>query len=212
MEIISHRGFWKDISEKNSHIAFKRSFELNIGTETDIRDYKGKLVISHDLPNKESITFTDFLSIYNETKCDSTLALNIKSDGLQTELKKTLQTFDINNYFAFDMSIPDAIMYLKYNLNTFFRFSEYEFENPLWKMCDGIWYDSFTDMKLDLKIINKLISTNHKICIVSSELHKRDQRDQWNTITMLDQEIFNSNNLLLCTDLPIDAMEFFYDQ
>jgi len=41
MLVISHRGYWKELAEKNRPIAFERSFALGFGTETDIRDYKG---------------------------------------------------------------------------------------------------------------------------------------------------------------------------
>ena len=47
MVILSHRGYWKD-ARKNSVDAFKASFVREFGTETDIRDYNGELVISHD--------------------------------------------------------------------------------------------------------------------------------------------------------------------
>ena len=53
MEILSHRGYWKTVTEKNTIIAFKRSFNLGFGTETDIRDLNGNLVISHDMPSTE---------------------------------------------------------------------------------------------------------------------------------------------------------------
>lgn len=210
MEIISHRGYWKNIDEKNSNIAFQRTFELNIGTETDVRDYNGKIVISHDIPNEKSLMFEQFLSLYKESKCDATLALNVKSDGLQLKLKELLTIYNVSKYFVFDMSIPDTIIYLKHDIKTFSRFSEYEFENPLWLKCDGIWYDSFTEIDLNLTMIIKLIGAGHNICIVSSELHKRDQRKQWDEIKSLNHKISNSNKLLLCTDLPIAAMEFFY--
>ncbi len=38
MIILSHRGYWKEVSEKNKPIAFERSFSLGLGTETYIRD------------------------------------------------------------------------------------------------------------------------------------------------------------------------------
>lgn len=38
MIIISHRGFWKNIEEKNSIKAFERSFINSYGLETDLRD------------------------------------------------------------------------------------------------------------------------------------------------------------------------------
>ena len=64
MEIISHRGYWFKNSEKNSDLAFRRSFSLNFGTETDIRDFDGELVISHDVANKNCITVEHFFQIY----------------------------------------------------------------------------------------------------------------------------------------------------
>lgn len=87
MKIISHRGYWKNNSEKNTKISFERSFRLGFGTETDIRDFNGNLVISHDIPTNTSISIDDFFEIYNRHS-NSILALNIKSDGLQSILKK----------------------------------------------------------------------------------------------------------------------------
>ena len=126
MEIISHRGYWSKNSEKNKDLAFHRSFSLNLGTETDIRDFDGELVISHDVANKNCITIEDFFEIYKSKDIQSSLALNIKSDGLQDLLMKSLKKNNINNYFVFDMSIPDTIMYLKKGINVFIRQSEYE--------------------------------------------------------------------------------------
>jgi len=49
MKILSHRGYWKTVSEKNTPAAaFERSFSPRFGTETDIRDYAGGLVFPHD--------------------------------------------------------------------------------------------------------------------------------------------------------------------
>ena len=57
MIILSHRGYWKLEEERNRAAAFQRSFDLGYGTETDIRDIQGKLVISHDMPRGDEITF-----------------------------------------------------------------------------------------------------------------------------------------------------------
>ena len=51
MKIISHRGFWLDLDQKNSKFAFNNSVENNFGTETDIRDLNLKIVVSHDMPS-----------------------------------------------------------------------------------------------------------------------------------------------------------------
>lgn len=60
MEIISHRGYWKCKNEKNTKIAFNRSFNMGYGIETDIRDFRGELVISHDIATSESLQLNDF--------------------------------------------------------------------------------------------------------------------------------------------------------
>lgn len=55
MIVLSHRGYWKNSLEKNKFVAFERSFSMGFGTETDIRDFNGELVISHDIADKDCI-------------------------------------------------------------------------------------------------------------------------------------------------------------
>jgi glycerophosphoryl diester phosphodiesterase len=90
MKILSHRGYWKEVAEKNTIEAMRRSFSLGFGTETDVRDYNGDLVISHDIADENAISFQKFLEIYGEYSKDLPLALNIKSDSLQLKLKEAL--------------------------------------------------------------------------------------------------------------------------
>ena len=92
MKILSHRGYWKSDNEKNTRIAFERSFLLGFGTETDIRDLNGELVISHDPPVSERnyVTAIDFFKLYKSLGDGLQLALNIKSDGLQEKLMKLI--------------------------------------------------------------------------------------------------------------------------
>ena len=93
MQIISHRGLWKSLDERNTAVAFERSFAKGFGLETDLRDFDGDIYISHDVPiNKKSIMrFSEFLEIYNDFKEDLSIALNIKSDGLQLKMKEILE-------------------------------------------------------------------------------------------------------------------------
>ncbi|MEJ7675946.1 MAG: hypothetical protein WKF59_25420 [Chitinophagaceae bacterium] len=71
------------------------------------------LVISHDIANSNCIIADEFFSIYKQHTQSLTLALNIKADGLQDELFKLLELYNIHNYFVFDMAIPDTIGYIK---------------------------------------------------------------------------------------------------
>jgi len=212
MIIISHRGYWKEFPEKNQVQAFKRSFRLGFGTETDIRDYNGNLVISHDIPNENALTFEDFLDIYNSEKIGDVLplALNIKSDGLQQKIKAALELKKIKDYFVFDMSVPDTLGYRKDKINYFVRYSEFEGLNGLYDDANGIWLDGFEKDLAEENLINNLLKDNKYVCLVSSELHKRPHSNLWSSLKNYDKSVLDNNKLILCTDLPEDAMEFFY--
>jgi len=209
MIIISHRGYWRDDSEKNTEIAFERSFSMGFGTETDIRDFKGELVVSHDMPSGDEITFDAFLSLYKKYQGVMPLALNVKSDGLQSEIKKILNKHEISEYFMFDMSIPDMLGYFNLGLKTFVRCSEYEKSNSLWDNADGLWLDGFKSLALDTSYIESFISQDKRVCIVSPELHKRSVDAEWRKINSLPGHLLNSDNLILCTDIPEEAKDYF---
>lgn len=209
MEIISHRGYWKSNEEKNTNISFERSFSLGFGTETDIRDYEGELVISHDIAGKNSISFREFISLYKDTITGiGTLALNVKADGLQLKAKSILDAAGISNYFFFDMSIPDMLGYLNNDLRTFVRYSEYEGLNSLIHRVDGVWLDGFNHDLVEESLINFILSLKKKICIVSPELHKREHLSMWAKLKSYEI-IKTTENIILCTDLPEQAREYF---
>lgn len=212
MIIISHRGYWKEVPEKNQVQAFERSFRLGFGTETDIRDYNGNLVISHDIPDKNSLKFGEFLDIYNKEKVEGLLplALNIKSDGLQKEIKKLLELKNIKDYFVFDMSVPDTISYRNESVNYLVRYSEFESLNALYDNAQGVWLDGFEKDLADESLIEKFLNDNKIVCLVSSELHKRSHEDLWSSLKKYNKSVLENNKLILCTDLPEDAKEFFY--
>lgn len=210
MEIISHRGYWKKEIEKNSQASFIRSFELGFGTETDVRDYQGELVISHDIADRESMPFNKFLEIYTESNCSSTLAINIKSDGLQDKLSSSLKKYNISNYFIFDSSIPDTVKSIENHLSCFLRYSEFEPKNSLWDSVDGIWFDRFSNLDLDLDMIVSVLKSGKRAAIVSDELHQRDSLKTWEQLSNLPEKYLNSDKLILCTDQPEQARSYFY--
>lgn len=209
MLIISHRGYWSAEQEKNTVEAFKKSFSLGFGTETDIRDSGGELYISHDIPTGQEMNFEDFLRLYCLYDKSLPLALNIKSDGLQDKLKYFLDAYSITEYFMFDMSVPDMLGYLQKGIKVYARSSEYEDKNSLWCDVQGIWLDGFNKLKVDEKEISALIELGKSVCIVSPELHNREVIEEWALIRALPQSILDSNKLILCTDIPEDAVEYF---
>ncbi|MBT0727905.1 hypothetical protein HGT73_11070 [Rosenbergiella australiborealis] len=209
---ISHRGYWLNPSEKNTISAFKRSFSQGYGTETDIRDFNGELVISHDIPSVECISFECFLKLFIAYDYRLPLALNIKSDGLAKRINEYLKFYKVDNYFCFDMSIPDTLHYIEEDMNIFMRRSEYEIDNDLFKYAKGIWLDSFHRDYLDEKNIMSYLEAGKKVCIVSPELHRRDENEMWNNIKLLSSDYYNSEQLMLCTDKIEKAVEFFYEK
>ena len=117
MRILAHRGLWSAPEEKNTLTSFSRAFENGFGIETDVRDYCGKLVVSHDIATEQSEPFAKVLDIYNQFNSNEILAVNIKADGIQNLLSRDLQNYSIDNYFVFDMSIPEQVVYHKQNFN-----------------------------------------------------------------------------------------------
>lgn len=211
MEVISHRGYWLNPKEKNTELAFERSFRLGFGTETDIRDCLGELVISHDMPKGNEMTVARLFEIYNENSCTSPLALNIKSDGLQEPLKQLLKEHRIENYFLFDMSVPDAIVSIKHGLTCFTRQSEYEKECSFYDQSSGVWLDEFINDWIGLDAIEQHKKNGKKICIVSPDLHGRDPLDKWQELKAISNK-YNLDDVILCTDHPEKAMDILNEK
>lgn len=203
MEIISHRGLWEAQEEKNTKDSFNKSFDLGFGTETDVRDSNGDLVISHDIPGGTEMTLREFCSL--KGVADYTLALNIKSDGLAAKLKNTLNEFGLTKWFVFDMSIPDTLGHLKLGNPVFTRLSDIEINTVLLNESVGVWLDAFISDWYDEKIILNLLNQGKKVCIVSPELHGRNYEGVWEML----KPISVNENLLICTDFPIQAKHYF---
>lgn len=202
MIIISHRGYWQNIGEKNTEAAFRRSFSLGFGTETDVRDSLGRLVISHDMPAGGEMSLDDFLMLPGAK--DHLLALNIKADGLAQSLRETSQRHQLKKWFVFDMSIPDMRAHLKAGNPVFVRMSEVE-RNPAWlEAADGVWLDSFEAEWYDVALISSLLKKGKQVCVVSSELHGRDPMMLWQNLAQLEA----ADRLILCTDHPERARLF----
>lgn len=207
MRLLSHRGYWKSVEEKNTRLAFERSFALGFGTETDIRDLAGELVISHDMPRQGALTTRELFEIHRSKDSNLELALNIKSDGLQLPLLGLLEEYSIGNYFLFDMSVPDALVCLKHGLKCFTRQSEYEPDPAFYPQAEGVWVDGFHGEWWDEVLIQRHLDAGKKVCIVSPDLHRRPHGPFWELLA--GWRIVSHPGLMLCTDLPEDARELF---
>ncbi|MES2204578.1 MAG: phosphodiesterase [Pseudomonadota bacterium] len=207
MNILSHRGYWKSNEEKNTQLAFDRSFSLGYGTETDIRDFNGELVISHDITQGSEMSLRAFLALTSSCQANIplTLALNIKADGLAPLLRRALDAYPELDCFVFDMSVPDTRSYFDAKIPVFARMSEVE-QTPAWlARSTGVWLDAFESEWYNASIIKTLLGQNKRVCIVSPELHKRPYLPLWENLRSLAHE----PALMLCTDYPEEATAFF---
>ncbi|WP_235610978.1 PI-PLC domain-containing protein [Candidatus Enterovibrio altilux] len=100
---------------------------------------------------------------------------------------------------------------MKKGLTSFSRYSEYEPRTLLWGECAGIWYDSFSDMTVDEVLFTELLNLGKKIAVASPELHGKDYKTLWKKLYYLPSFVLDSKNLILCTDIPEIAREYFND-
>lgn len=211
MQIIAHRGYWLSEQEKNTSAAFSRALKYGFGIELDLRDMNGSLVISHDIPVDGAMKAEEFIDLYRRMPISSTMALNIKSDGLYALIKDLIVKSGITNYFVFDMSIPDTKNYLFENIPVFTRLSEYEPPPPVFfdQSC-GVWLDAFESQWYGESVINNLLGKEKRVAVVSPELHRRPHLELWR---FLKANNLHLNTLIsLCTDFPLEAKEYFNAQ
>ena len=118
MEIIAHR-----INTINQ----LKNINNKLGVEVDIRSNEKNLIIGHD-PFSEYINFKDWLTFYNH----GTLVLNVKENGLEEELIKTMNYFKKDNFFILDQSFPYIVKTIKTGeKRCAIRLSEYESINTV---------------------------------------------------------------------------------
>ena len=203
IKILAHRGYWIKESEKNTKLAFERAFDNGFGIETDLRDICGEIVISHDMPKGNEITFEELLQIMDGRNL--TLGLNIKADGQANEIKRLLEKYNHTNYFTFDMSIPEMIYQHKVGLKVFTGISDIVSTPISFDKAQGIWLDSFKSDWFGEKEIKDILSKNKQVCIVSPDLHKREYKKVWKKYKKV-------SGIIICTDYPQEAKEYFNDK
>lgn len=205
MLILAHRGFWTVPEEKNTLEAFEKAFSNGYGIETDVRDYMEDLVISHNVADASCPKFTEMLDVYKKVGKDVPLALNVKADGIQSLLKKYLEEYGITNYFMFDMSVPEQVVYVRDGFNTFTRQSEFELTPSMYSDACGVWMDEFSTEWMAPEYFEGHLKEGKKIGVISPEIHGNDEIRIWDMI----KPYKNDDKLMLCTDIPKKAEAYF---
>ena len=168
--------------------------EINpkFGLEIDIHNYNNKLVLAHDHPNEQSIKLENFITHIPK---NSLLAINIKNEEVEAELKIILSRSKTTNYFTFDWPVTSLHNAINHDLNCAFRLSEYE--KDIVPNCPWVWLDSFNGIWYDADFLISLKKSGIKLAIVSPELHNREA-----DISKV-KDIVNAVKVdAMCTDMP----------
>jgi glycerophosphoryl diester phosphodiesterase len=203
MKILAHRGWWETKDQRNTEAAFVRAFENGFGVETDVRDQNGVLKIAHDMPMGDGLMdFETFLALHKSHERAGEIALNIKADGLQSEVKRLTEAQGVDQLFCFDMAVPDSLGYLRQGFVTYTRHSEYEPTPPFYAEAHGVWIDCFLGDWITPEVIQAHLEAGKKVALVSPELHGRDKTPAWDMWAGI-----KSDDVAICTDLPHLAAE-----
>jgi hypothetical protein len=207
LELLAHRGYWLTPEEKNALAAFERAFEHGWGAEIDVRDLDGELVVSHDTPRAGALPLAAVLDAHARLSAPGKLAINIKSDGLQEPLGHALAAADPDDWFLFDMSVPDALVSLKRRLPVFTRHSDVESVPAVYDESIGVWLDDFFGGFVTEDRIADHLAAGKRVAVVSPELHGRDHTSTWQA--WREWGVWREPGVLLCTDHPAEAREVF---
>jgi len=204
MNILAHRGLWKNPNEMNTLEALNLAISKNLGIETDIRDHLGDIIVRHDIGIESELYLKELLEALGAT--DLKIALNVKASEMGATLSKLLSESKIENYFLFDLSIPDLRKYLDLGLKTYCRISEVE-QKAVWsREIKGVWVDSFTGRTTNKDVINYFLDKNLEVSLVSEEIHGRDPLVFWDLIS----EFIEDPRVSICTDYPLELYDFMY--
>ena len=204
MRILAHRGIWNNDSEKNTIKSLCNALNTGFGVETDIRDYCGKLVISHDIPDDTVPFFDDFLSLYSKKESQGFIALNIKSDGIHMLLSESLDRYGISEYAVFDMSVPEQVVYKEKSIPFFTRQSEIEINPVMYNDAYGVWMDEWSVNWITKDDIMGHLKNGKIVGIISPEIHGREYDRIWEILYHIEDD-----NVFLCTDIPKEARDYF---
>lgn len=210
-QILAHRGWWSEPSEKNSEAALRSALDAGFGIETDFRDLNGVLVISHDPPLQREANCTAklFFDMVNNLDRPSRLALNVKADGLQTLIREAMGNALVSKgqAYVFDMSVPDALLYFREGFPSYTRLSEYEAQASFADSAEGVWIDNFLGDYPQVATAKKVLDSGKRAAIVSPELHGRAHLGLWAEI--INAKLHTHPCFELCTDFPEDAAQYF---
>lgn len=197
MQLLAHRGFWRACAEQNSLAALGDAWRRGFGIETDLRDAAGRVVIAHDLARGIEPTLAELVETLAALPGRAApIALNVKADGLAAACAALIGPVR-DRVFFFDMSVPDMRAYLDLGLPVYTRHSDVEPTPAYYDRAAGVWLDQLHADWITADAVAAHLDRGKPVCVVSSELHRRDPRRLWDALRPLR----HAPGLSLCTDL-----------
>lgn len=191
MELIAHR--------KNTAEQLKET-PPHYGVELDLRSQGTRIIIHHD-PFTEGEDFETWLQDYRH----GTLILNVKEEGLESQLIDLMKKHKITNYFFLDQSFPFLVKYTKLGeRRCAVRVSEFESIETALTLAgklDWVWVDCFTRFPLSAEDGQRLKQAGFKLCLVSPELQGRDGTVEIPALFKLTQKLGIKVDAV-CTKMP----------
>lgn len=142
------------------------------GVEVDVRSFNNKLILQHE-PFIDGECLSNWIAFYRH----NILILNVKEEGLESELINLMRLHQIENFFFLDQSFPFLIKWSALSQRrSAVRLSEYESIETVLNlagMVDWVWVDCFSKFSLSADQAIRLKNAGFNICLVSPELHGR---------------------------------------
>jgi hypothetical protein len=212
LSILAHNGCWRAPEDKNSISACRLALTSGFGLQVDIRDHVGELVVAYEPDEAGHYPFRKICTLMQQHP-GNTLALNIRSTGLQHLLCEALAHYTLTDYFLYDMSVPDLLAALQSGLRCFTRQSELETTPVLYPQSHGVWVDMYEQDWLTSNDIRMHLKHAKDVAMASPELHGRDHlpfwhylKDHWASLGGATSKCY------LSTAYPEQAAAFFYPE
>jgi hypothetical protein len=157
------------VAHRTNTVEELQKVPIDCGVEIDLRDYDGDLVLQHD-PFKSGELFSNYIEHYKH----ALMILNIKSEGIEMQVRELLYSHGIRNYFFLDSSF--GMVYKLWQLeerNIAARFSEFESLSNVLAIkgrLNWVWVDCFTDLYIDKSDYMALKDAKFRLCLTSPEL------------------------------------------
>ncbi len=159
MLVIKHR-----VNKISELLATPKEF----GVEVDIRPFRDKLVLNHE-PFGDGDSLEDYLKNFSH----EFVILELKSEGIESNVIGLAERYGIDNYFLLSVTPPFMRKLASREFRKFaVRFSDMESLETckLWAgRADWVWADIFTEFPLDEQNA-AVLKKNFRVCSISPEL------------------------------------------